>query len=231
MKKILLSSVLLAWLITVSTAWAAYSGIECSSDAVFAENSCIQCFDGWAKALWTDLGLLTDVWANGTSAPMYMLKQENELTNSVEMLPLNGAAWSYEPSQDSFWEYTTALEELTHDEGFYTLEAWKSVDWIQSKLGYSIKLNTSAPEGQNVGLLKYTLNVHIDDKGTPAEATTSHTECVLFKSAAAAVVTPVPTVTPEEPKVLPKTGPQEVLLLLLSLLLAWALFFVSRKKV
>jgi len=226
MKKVLLSWVALLALISVSNAWAAYSEISCSTDSVFSENSCTQCFDGWAKAEWANLGLLTDVWSNGTSNDMYMLKQENELTDSVRMFSLNGAAWSYEPSQDNFWEYTPNLEELPHDEGFYTLEAWKSVDWIQSKLGYSIKLNKSAPEGQNIGLLKYTLNVHVDDAGTPAEATTSHSECVLFKSAAAWVT---PT-TPEEPKALPQTWPQEVLLLLLSLMLAWLLFFVSRKK-
>ena len=180
----------------------------------------------WTKAEWDQLGLLTDIWSNGTSKSMYMLKAENELTDSVRMLSLNGAAWSYEPSQDWFWEYTPALEELTNDAGFYTLEAGKSVDWIQSKLGYSIKLNKWAWNGKNSGLLKYTLNVHVDDAGTPAEATTSHTECVLFKSSWVATTT-TPT---KEVKKLPQTGPQEVLLLLLSLLLAGGLFFVSRKK-
>ena len=226
MKKVILTWAVLA-LLTTWSAFAAgwYNEISCSSDAAFAENSCVQCFDWGEKSEWDNLGLLSDVWSNGTSKPMYMLKAENELTNSVRMIALNNSAWSYEPSQDAFWEYTSSLEELVHDEGFYTLEANKSVDWIQSKLGYSIKLNKAAESGQNTWLLKYTLNVHVDDAGTPEEAITSHTECVLFKSAG--WETPV---TPEEPKELPKTGPQEVLLLIISLLLAGWLFFVSKRK-
>ena len=226
MKKVLLSSILISVLVATSTVSAAYSEISCSTDEVFAANSCVQCFDWWEKSEGANLGLLTDVWSNGTSKDMYMLKAENELSDSVRMFALNQSAWSYEPSQDAFWEYTTNLETLTHDEWFYTLEAWKSVDWIQSKLWYSIKLNKSAEAGKNIGLLKYTLNVHVDDNGVPDETTTTHTECVLFKSAWAEE-TPV---VPEEPTTLPDTGPQEVLLLLLSLLLAGWLFFVSKRK-
>lgn len=220
MKKVLLSSIIT--LVLVSTASAGYNEVSCDTDSVFAENSCSQCFDGGVKAEWANLGLLTDVWSNDTSKVMYMLKWENSLGDSVRMISLNGAAWSYEPTKDNFWEYTTALEALPHDEGFYTLAAWKSIDWIQSKLGYSIKLNKSSAKGQNSWLLKYTLNVHVDDNGIPAEATTSHSECVLFKSAAASATS--------VPKKLPQTWPQEVLLLLLALLLAGGLFFVSKRK-
>jgi len=228
MKKILLSTVAVLAFVSTSVAWAAYSEISCSTDAVFSENSCTQCFDWGSKAEWDQLGLLTDIWSNGTSKPMYMLKAENELTNSVRMISLNGAAWSYEPTKEWFWEYTPSLEKLTNDSGFYTLDAGKSVDWIQSKLGYSIKLNKWAWNAKNSGLLKYTLNVHVDDAGTPAEATTSHTECVLFKSVDKSVTPTTPKT--DEPKKLPQTWPQEVLLLLLSLLLAGGLFFISRKK-
>jgi hypothetical protein len=66
------------------------------------------------------------------------------------MISLNGTAWSYEPTKDNFWEYTTKLKALSYDEGFYILEPKKSVDWIQSKLGYSIKLNKSPGKGQNL---------------------------------------------------------------------------------
>ena len=233
MRKVLLSSIIA--LALVSTASAGYSEVSCSTDSVFTENSCTQCFDGGVKAKWANLSLLTDIWSNDTSKVMYMLKWENSLSDSVRMLSLNGAAWSYEPTKGNFWEYTEGLEKLSHDEGFYTLNAWKSVDWIQSKFWYSIKLNKSPTKGQNSWLLKYTLNVHVDDNGTPAEATVSHSECVLFKSAAASVT---PEKTPkkgtskkETPKKLPQTWPQEVLLLLLALLLASILFFVSKRKV
>jgi len=227
MKKVLLIWVSILAMSFVSVTSAAYSEISCSTDPDFAANSCTQCFDWGSKSEWDQLWLLTDVWSNGTSKPMYMLKAQNELTDAVRMISLNGAAWSYEPTKDGFWEYTPSLEKLTNDGWFYTLEAWKSVDWIQSKLGYSIKLNKTAEAWKNIWLLKYTLNVHGDDAGTPAEATTSHTECVIFKSAGASET---PTPKKEEPKKLPQTWPQEVLLLLLSLLLAGGLFFISRKK-
>ena len=227
-----MKKVLLTWIsiLAMSFAWvtsAAYSEVSCSTDADFSANSCTQCFDWGAKSEWDQLGLLTDVWSNWTSGNMYMLKAENELTDAVKMISLNGATWSYEPTKDAFWEYTPALEALSSESWFYTLAAWKSVDWIQSKLGYSLKLNKGTANWVNAWILKYTLNVHADDAGTPAEATTSHNECVLFKwTWDKTVVTP----TPEKPKKLPQTWPQEVLLLLLSLLLAGWLFFISRRK-
>jgi hypothetical protein len=160
---------------------------------------------------------------------MYMLKWENLLSDSVRMIWLNGAIWSYEPTKENFWEYTTSLEQLPHDEGFYTLNAWKSIDWIQSKLWYSIKLNKSPTGGENSWLLKYTLNAHIDDNGVPAEATISHNECVLFKSANTNVNTSS-VLKKKISKQLPQTWPQEMLLLILSLLLAAWLLFVSKRK-
>jgi len=48
MKKVLLSSIVLLALVT-STASAEYKEVSCSTDSVFAENSCTQCFDGWTK--------------------------------------------------------------------------------------------------------------------------------------------------------------------------------------
>ena len=228
MKKVLLTWASILALGITSISNASYNEVSCSTDPVFAQNSCTQCFDWGVKSEGDQLGLLTDVWSNGTSKPMYMLKAENELTDAVKMISLNWASWSYEPTKEGFWEYTDSLEKLPHEEGFYTLAAGKSVDWIQSKLGYSIKLNKWAWDNKNAWLLKYVIKVHADDAGTPAEATTSHSECVLFKSSWQKATTP--SSKKETPKKLPQTGPQEVLLLLLSLLLAGGLFFVSRKK-
>jgi LPXTG-motif cell wall-anchored protein len=223
MKKILLSSVILLSLITSSvSAW--YEEIACDA-LVFSENSCTQCFDGWVKSEESNLGLLTDVWTNKTSNPMYMLKWENSLENSVEMIPLNGAVWLYEPTKENFWEYTSKLDSLDSDGWFYTLEGGQSVDWIESKLGYSIKLNKSSEKGSDIGLLKYSLKVHMDNNGSPIESTISHNECVLFKSAEAPLVQ-----TEEAPKQLPQTWPQEVLLLLLAIMLSALLFFASKRK-
>lgn len=229
MKKVLLAGISLAALSFTAISQAAYTEVSCSSDSAFWANSCNQCFDGGVKSEGDQLGLLTDVWSNDTSKPMYMLKAENELTDAVKMIPLNWASWSYEPTKEGFWEYTPALEKLPHEAWFYTLDAWKSVDWIQSKLGYSLKLNKTAWDNKNAWILKYVLNLHLDENGAPSETTTSHSECVLFKSSAKKATTPT-TPNKEKPKKLPQTWPQEVLLLLLSLLLAGGLFFISRKK-
>ena len=229
MKKVILSVVAL-WLLSTTWVFAAdwYKEVSCSSNPIFAQNSCTQCFEWGEVSQWKDLGLLSDIWSNGTSKAMYMLKDENPLTEAVKMISLNGAAWSYEPSEDGFWEYTDSLESLPHEEGFYKLDAGKSVDWIQSKLGYSIRLNKSVEAWKEIGLLKYTINIHTEwEPDTPEEKTISHSECVLFTSAGNNNVVP----PKQEPKKLPQTWPQEVLLLLLSLLLAGWLFYFSRKKV
>jgi hypothetical protein len=42
-KKIILASIVT--LLTITSASAAYNEIDCSSDPVFQENSCNQCFD------------------------------------------------------------------------------------------------------------------------------------------------------------------------------------------
>jgi len=229
MKKLLLSSMLLTSILVSTWVSASYDEISCGTDSVFAENSCVQCFDGWEKAVWDTLGLLSDIWSNWTSKDMYMLKQENLLDEAVEMVELNGASWSYEPLQDEFWDYSDELENLTNDGGFYTLASNQSIKWIESKMGYSIMLNKSNVEqATNIGLLKYVLNIHVDENGVPAEDTTSHSECVLFKSAEA-WVTPVVVEEKLNPTTI-ETGPQEIILLLLALLLAGGLFFISRKK-
>ena len=226
MKKIIAFALVSA--LSISGASASYKEISCSSDPVFGQNSCTQCFDWGSVEQGKDLGLLTDIWSNGTSKSMYMLKEENPLDSAAKMISLNGAAWSYEPQKDGFWEYTDSLEKLAKD-GFYELPAWKSVDWIQSKLGYSIKLNKSAEAWKNIWLLKYVINIHTDENWAPSEKTVSHSECVLFKSAGKAQK---PTEQKkQQPQKLTKTWPEEVLLLLLSLFLAGSIFYFSRKKV
>jgi hypothetical protein len=229
MKKAILSWLVLSVLFS-SSVFAAdgYKEIQCSTNPVFWENQCTQCFEGGVVEEWKDIWLLSDLWSNGTSKAMYMLKEENELTDAVKMISLNWAAWSYEPTKEWFWEYTEALDKL-EDSGFYKLDAWQSVDWIQSKLGYSIKLNKSAEAWKEIGLLKYVINIHLDDWAwNPSDWTTSHSECVLFKSAGKSDIVPPKK---EQPKKLPQTWPQEVLLLLLSLILAGSVFYFSKKRV
>ncbi len=216
------------FIFSLNTSYWSYEEVSCDVDSIFSENSCSSCFDWGVKSEWDNLGLLTNMWVNSSNSLMYMLKWENQLDSSVEMIPLNGSAWSYEPTKDDFWEYSENFEKLTQNEGFYTLEPWNSVDWIQSKLGYSIRLNESLEAWENIGLLKYMLNVHMDEDWIPAESTVSQRECILFKSSGESNAEPV--TQKEVSKNLPQTWPQEVLLLFLALMLSGLLFFVSKKK-
>jgi len=45
-KKLLASSIAIALISSIATVSAATTEIECSTDSVFAEYSCNQCFDG-----------------------------------------------------------------------------------------------------------------------------------------------------------------------------------------
>jgi LPXTG-motif cell wall-anchored protein len=71
------------------------------------------------------------------------------------------------------------------------------------------------------------------EDGTPSPETTTHKECVLFKSAEANKVeapTPAPVEVKAPPaKALPKTGPAENMLIVLALLLTAGLVYYRRK--
>ena len=71
------------------------------------------------------------------------------------------------------------------------------------------------------------------EDGTPSPETTTHKECVLFKSAdanKAEVPAPAPVEVKAPPaKALPKTGPAENMLIVLALLLTAGLVYYRRK--
>ena len=226
-KKILAAIALLS-LAATSTTFGAYEEIECSSDGVFASNSCSQCFSGDAQQVGANIGLLSDLWINTGNTDQLVYKEEQELPS---MVALGGASWSQIPSADSFWEYTSEFNELfSEDVDGYVLTAGEQVNWIKSKLGYAYKLNTNpAADGENIGLLTYTLRTHALTDGTISEDGIDHKECVLFKSSAT-TTTPTPEEpTPEEPTRLPDTGAEHVLLLMMALLLGFG-FFKFRKQ-
>lgn len=232
MKKIafLIALSLFANLATVN---AAYPVLDCSSDTIFSENSCNQCFDGWEKTVWDNIGMMEDLWKNDSETDRLIYKEEQEMPKMVNPVS-DKVTWSQNPSSDSeFWAFTEELEDIySSGADAYVLKPGASVTWLKSNLGAAYKLDSNkADKGTNIGLLVYPIMTHaVLEDGTPSPETTTHKECVLFKSADAnKVETPAPApveVKAPPVKALPKTGPAENMLVILALLLtAWLLYY------
>ena len=251
---------LFAATIVVMTLWttsAAYKEIQCTTDPVFAANSCNQCFEGWAKWEGANLGFLKDEWVNSSSTDKILYKEEQEMPRMVNLDPTT-TNWKSVPGEAGFWEYTNEFNALyKDDEEGYILEKGQRVTWLASKTAYAYNLekSTSAP-GKNIGLLVYPLSIHnISDAGDVSVDATTHRECVLFTSWEAKVAqtqntgttTParpatVQTATPGKPAPkpvpkgqaakpvthLPETGPEHYVLLLILAMVMW--FGITRLR-
>jgi len=207
-KKLLVTSLVI---MSTSSAFAETTEIECSTNPVFAEYSCNQCFDWWEKATWSFIGLLTDIWSNDSKNDKIMYKEQQEMPEMVN-LNTSKVEWSQTPDSKDFWEYTPEFEALFSDEqDWYVLKAGQSVTWLKSKLSYAFKLDKNeATKWENIGLLVYPILSHtLLANGELGMSNAPHNECVLFKSSALEA----PKVVP--PKTLPQTGPAEFFLLLI----------------
>ena len=201
----------------------AYNEIKCSSDPVFSQNSCAQCFDGWNKGPWSNIGFLSDDWINTSSNRMIMFKEEQTLPtminlnqSSVEVSPI--------PSNNGFWEYTSELESIySEEEQWYILPAGKKITWLKSKLwhAYSLSKNT-APDNSNVAMLIFPIKIRDISPNWTISNPYEHKECVLFKS-----WDPKKAETPSK---LPDSWAEHVLLIILALLLAFGFMKLRRKN-
>lgn len=238
MKGIKILSIFAIALMSLASAGAAYEEVECSTQWVFSENSCDQCFNGWTVAAGWNIGLLTDDWINQSGVNKIVYKEEQEMP---QMVNLGGSSWSQTPSAENFWEYTTEFNALySETEDGYVLQNGDSVVWLKSKLGYAYTLDsTSATAGQNTGLLVYTLATHdIKEDGDITVDSEEHRECVAFTSGAAAPTPPTVDKTPTKvvttttpPTELPETGAEHIILLLAALILGFGFFFLKQKAI
>ncbi len=223
-KRLLITVSLLA---LVTPSFAAYTEVDCSTDSVFSENSCNQCFDWGSKSEWNNIWLLSDIWMNVTEVSKLLFKEEQL---DPEMINLAGeqSSWTQWPDKDNFWAYTDEFNALYSDEyeGF-VLPSGESITWIKSALSSVFTLDTNtASDWENVGLLVFPISTHnILEDGEITMDNNEHRECVLFKSAWAAEIKEVVV-----PKKLPQTGPAEyILLLILSMVLGFGILkFKSR---
>ncbi len=225
-KKIL---TILSLCIIAIPSFAAYEELDCSSDPVFSENSCNQCFNWWAKMQGDHLGLLSDLWINATDVSKILYKEE-QVDPTMIALDSENVSWTMTPNEEWFWQYTEEFNALySEEEEWYVLESWKSVNWIKSSLSSAFKLEkNTAKAGANIGLLVYPISTHnilADWEITIDNA--EHRECVLFKSAESAnwVVE-----TEEKPQSLPQTWPAEYIVLAFIAMVFWFIILQFRMR-
>lgn len=218
-KKVLVSSLIVSmFMSTVSFVSAWYEELDCSSDPVFSEYSCSQCFDWWEKGQNSYIWNLDDVWKNFSSVDQVMYK---ELQKFPEMMNLNTSkvSWDQTPSSEWFWSYTEEFNSLyDEDKAWYVLKAWNEVTWVKSKLGSAYHLSKNeAAKSSNIWLLVFSITSNnILEDGEISVDDWVHKECVLYKSG------DEKTVKKEKPKELPKTWPEQFfLLLILAMVLAF----------
>ena len=220
----------------------AYNEIDCSTDAVFADNFCNQCFDWWTKDINEKITLLDDTWLNSSSSDRIMYKEEQDLPFILN-LNKDNVYWEQNPViEDKFWKYTGDLEALYSEENtWYILPSGQSITWIKQDLWayYSLSKN-SLEKDKNIWLLVFPFNSHnIDENGEiNVSDGDTHRECILYKSSWTTAENNIKVdVEPKEedlPKPEPKkmtkveTWAEHVILWFFAMLLAGA--FLRRKK-
>ncbi len=190
-----------------------YKEIDCSSDPVFSEQSCHQCFVWWEKSEWEYIWFMEDTWINSTDYDQLMYEEQQKDPKMIN-LASSKVEWEQVPSKDNFWKLTDELKALhnAEKEGFF-LKKWNSVRRIQMELWSAYKLKKNeAPVWENIWVVVFPIIAHnILDDGSITPESEEHHECVLFKSAKKDA-----KVAPKTPKKkLPKTGPAEFLILLI----------------
>ena len=212
---------IVSFLVITTPSFAAYDVVDCSTDPVFSENSCNQCFTWWAKSEGDNIGFLQDVWKNVTDISKILYKEEQIDPSMINLDPSN-VNWLQSPAADNFWTYTDEFNALYSNlEEGYVLPAGKSVVWIKSALSsvYTLDKNT-LEKWSNIGLLVYPISTHnILASGKITIDNEEHRECVLFTSWEASKVQEKVI-----PKKLPQTWPSEyILLLILSMILGFGI--------
>lgn len=213
--------------------YGAYTEVNCSSDSVFSEYNCGQCFDGWEVSVGSNISFLDDVWVNDTNLKKIMYKEEQTMP---VMHALNNSKLTKNPNTDAFWEYTAEFNALEDKDLYgYVLPPGEKVSWLKSSLWSSYLVEQTPEKGQNVWVLVFDVMSHnILENGELAMSDAPHKECVVYKSWQAyvppVVEKPAPEPTPEpEQMTQVKTGPEMYFLLLIAGLLTWGVFFQKNK--
>lgn len=219
-----ISALFIAW------ANASYTEVQCSSDWVFWDYSCNQCFDWGILKNWDNISFLDDLWVNSTTNKKIMYKEEQTMP---KMNALNDAVINQKPNTDAFWEYTSEFEALKSKElDGYVLEAWKQISWLKSAMWAAYNAEKLPEEWKNAWILVYDImshNILANNEITTND--TAHKECVLFKSAQKPIKEVVKEPTPEPKQMTQvKTWPELYFAVIILSLLMWVVV-MNRKTI
>ena len=215
-------------LLAFSTSSAAYQEVSCSTDPLFEQYSCNQCFNWGEQVVGSNIWFLNDKWVNNNDNAQILYKDEQDMPS---MKSINETTWTQLPDAEKFWEYTEDLNQYYSEEEWGYILPWhESVSWLQSAEGYAYNLeSTNAKKWDPVWVLVYSIAVHnIEGENDVQVEAIKHNECVLFTSWSEKTEPELPVT--EEPKKLPQTGPEHILLLILAMILAFGVVKFTQRK-
>lgn len=223
-----------------------YKEVACSSDAIFGQNTCDQCFTGRSVKVGERLTGLSDNWTNSTSNVLIAVKDEQKTPNMVAF----DSVWTPTSADESkMWKSSAEIiwtpNPSTNKDEFQLISGQK-VKLMETDLGAGFTLTSSTKKGgETIGLLRFPVTYYTMDMSTVTRSTTptTHYECVKYTLDAPAStstsITPGTPATPADPKkptpVTPKTevetGPTETLVLIIAaFFIAFGLMLSLRKR-
>lgn len=211
-----------------------YKEVSCSTDVVFSQNSCNQCFVGATAKVGEKKTDLFDNWKNPTSDSTFIIvKDEQKIPQMISF----GSNWVPASSDESkMWKNSPVIEWVPNSENGkqeFALLPNQEIRFIETDLGAGYTLeSTTKKHGEVIGLLKFPLTYYTQSltNATRSATADTHYECVKVT-----LDNPgVPPTTPEKP-VVPKTdvqtGPAETLVLIIAaFFIAFGLMISLRKR-
>lgn len=220
-----------------STNKGEYTEVACTTDPVFAQNSCNQCFTGGSVKIGEKKTDLFDNWSNTTAGTLVAYKNEQKIP---EMVSFDSKWVPASADESKMWKNTSDVIWLpgTDSKGdSFMLLAGEKKKFLQTDLGAGFTLESSnRKNGEIAGLLKFPVVYRTLDMNTAVASTeaTTHYECVTYTLDKPAEVTP-PKPTPKKPTppavTKTKTGPAETLVLIVvAFFIAFGLMISLRKR-
>lgn len=217
-----------------STRNGEYKEVACTSDVIFSQNSCNQCFIGSEVSVGEKKTDLFDNWKNPSSDTIFTaIKSEQKLPELISF----GSTWVPSNADASkIWTFHTDVSEgFVPNNGIeeFILSPNQEVRFYQTSLGAGYTLeSTTKNNGDVVGMLKFPVVYYSQNlSGEKSSTSQTHYECVAYPLKKVEP-TPAPN-TPETPKEITKTetGPAETLVLIIAaFFIAFGLMISLRKR-
>lgn len=221
-----------------STSMGEVAEVACSTDAIFSQNTCDQCFTGRSVKVGDRLSGLSDNWTNTTSNYLIAVKDEQKTPNMVAF----DSTWTPTSADESkMWRSSSQISWIpgTSGKDEFQLIPGQKVSFIETDLGAGFTLASSNKKnGETIGLLRYPVSYYTMDMTTVTRSSTptTHVECVKYTLDA-----PTTTVTPKDEPKKPtpatpaktqvETGPTETLVLIVAaFFIAFGLMISLRKR-